>query len=149
MKLRRSVTLLSLILILAACEKTVINRGYVLHSADFSRISVGKDDAQTVFEKVGSPTIRSSIISEKGGYSWYYISKKTEKNGFLDPKVLSQKTIIVSFDSNDIVKSVTESTYEKDINIVNDRTKTDGKDAGILGETFGGLGKYMKRYKDK
>ena len=136
-------------MLFSACEKTVVNRGYVLNVADFSKISVGKDNAKTVFEKVGSPTIRSSVTSDTGGYSWYYISKKTEKNGFLDPKVVGQKTMIVSFDKNDIVRSVTESTYEKDIDIVNDKTKTGGKDAGILGETFGGLGKYMKRYKDK
>lgn len=149
MKLGCVLSLLGFILFLSGCEKTVINRGYVLNAENFLKISIGKDNAQTVFEKVGSPTIRSSVMSDTGGYSWYYISKKTEKNGFWDPKVIDQRTIIVSFDSNDIVKSVTESTYEKDINIVADKTKTDGKDAGILGETFGGLGKYMKRYKDK
>lgn len=139
----------SCVMFITACEKTVVNRGYILNSVDFSKISIGKDDAQSVFEKVGSPTIRSSIVSENGGYNWYYVSKRTEKNGFLDPKVVSQKTIVVSFDANNVVTSVSESDYEKDIEIVNDKTKTAGKDAGILGETFGGLGKYMKRYKDK
>ncbi len=149
MKLSCALFFVFSIMFFSACEKTVVNRGYVLNPKDFLKISIGKDNAQTVFEKVGSPTIRSSVISDTDGYNWYYISKKTEKSGFLDPKVVNQKTMIISFDANDIVRSVTESAYEKDIAIVSDKTKTDGKDAGILGETFGGLGKYMKRYKDK
>lgn len=149
MKLNCALSFVFCLMFFSACEKTVVNRGYVLNTSDFQKISIGKDDAQTVFERVGSPTIRSSIVSEMGGYSWYYISKRTEKNGFLDPKIVNQRTIVISFDSHDIVRDITESTYEKDINIVNDKTKTEGKDAGILGETFGGLGKYMKRYKDK
>ena len=142
--------LLSLsVFFLASCEKVVVNRGYVIETADFAKISVGHDDAQSVFDKVGSPTIRSSVIGASGEYRWYYVSKKMEKAGFLDPKAIDQKTIIVTFDSNDVVKSVDESSYEKDIQVIGEKTKTEGKDAGILGETFGGLGKYMKRYKSR
>lgn len=129
-----------------ACEKTVVTRGYALDFSDFSKIIVHKDDAQTVFEKLGSPTIRSSVENEKGGYSWYYVYKRTEKNGFLDPKVLEHKTMVVSFDSAGIVSSVKESTYEKEIDLFKEQTATAGKGSGILGETFGGLGKYRKRY---
>lgn len=136
-------------MLFTACEKTVVNRGYSVESADFSKISIGKDDAQAVFEKVGSPTIRSSVEGVNGEYSWYYVSKKTEKNGFLDPKVIDQKNIIVSFDQNGIVKSIKESSYEQQVSVVSEQTKTGGKDAGIVGETFGGLGKYMKRYSKK
>ncbi len=134
------------LLFTTACEKTVVTRGYALDFSDFSKIIVGKDDAQAVFEKVGSPTIRSSVENEKGGYSWYYAYKRTEKNGFLDPKVLEQKTIAVNFDSQGIVRSITESTGEKEIALVKEKTETAGKNAGIFGETFGGLGKYRKRY---
>ena len=129
-----------------ACEKTVMTRGYALDFSDFSTIKVGKDDAQDVFEKVGSPTIRSSVENEHGGYSWYYVYKRTEKNGFLDPKVLDQKTVVVTFDSKGIVSSVKESSYEKRIDLVKEETKTEGKGTGILSETFGGLGKYRKNY---
>lgn len=150
--MRRACALLfSLVAVLfeTGCEKTVVNRGYAMDSADFSKILIGKDDAQAVFDKVGSPTISSSVEDEKGGYSWYYVSKKTEKNGFLDPKVIDQETMIVSFDSNGVVRSINKSTYEKNIKIVRDQTKAGGKGAGIIGETFDGLGKYMKRYSGK
>ena len=138
--------LISSVFVFSACEKTIINHGYVIESADFKKITVGKDNANSVYALFGSPTMRSSVISKDGSYNWYYVSKMTEKNGFLDPVVISQKTVIVKFDKNATVMSVTESSYEKSINTVSEKTKTEGKTAGVIGETFGGLGKYMKRY---
>ncbi|MDR1476044.1 MAG: outer membrane protein assembly factor BamE [Holosporales bacterium] len=135
--------------VVSACETVVVNRGYTIESADFSKIAVGKDTAEAVFMKFGSPTLRSSVVAHNGDYSWYYVSKRMEKNGFLDPKIVDQRTIVVTFRSDNVVRSVRESTYEKPISVVNEKTKTEGKTAGIVGETFGGLGKYMKRYLDK
>lgn len=144
-----SASFIAIMLLLTSCETTVINRGYVVESADFSKIKVGKDDARVVFTMLGSPTIRSTVKDENGNFRWYYVYKKTEKTSFLDPKIVDHKTMIVTFNSNAIVVSVTESTYEKSIAIVTDKTKTEGKTGGIASETFGGLGKYMKRYTDK
>jgi outer membrane protein assembly factor BamE (lipoprotein component of BamABCDE complex) len=127
----------------------VINRGYTLQLADFSKIVVGKDTAESVFKGFGSPTIRSTVQGKNGEYSWYYVSKKMEKNGFLDPKVVDQKTIIVTFSADGVVRSVKESTYERPISVVKEKTKTEGKTLGVISETFGGLGKYSKRYLDK
>ena len=141
-----SVSFLVAMLAVSACETTVINRGYVLETADFSKIKVGKDDARAVFGSFGSPTMRSSIKEADGGFSWYYVSKRTEKVSFLDPKVIDQKTMIVSFDKAGIVKSVKETTYEKPVSTVSEKTKTEGSTGGVLSETFGGLGKYLKPY---
>jgi outer membrane protein assembly factor BamE (lipoprotein component of BamABCDE complex) len=134
---------------LTSCEKVVINRGYTLQLADFSKIVVGKDTAESVFRAFGSPTMRSTVKRQNGEFSWYYVSKRLEKNGFLDPKVVDQKTIIVTFGSDGTVRSVKESTYEKPVSIVSEKTKTEGKTGGVISETFGGLGKYSKRYLDK
>lgn len=148
MKMVRA-SLLVVLLAVSACETTVINRGYVVETADFSKIVVGKDDAQAVFDKLGSPTIRSSVRQNNGDYSWYYVSKRTEKYSFMDPKVVDQKTMVITFGDKGLVKSIKESTYEKPISTVSDTTKTEGKTAGVMSETFGGLGKYLKKYTDK
>jgi outer membrane protein assembly factor BamE (lipoprotein component of BamABCDE complex) len=136
-------------MVVTACETVVINRGYVMETADFSKITAGKDDARKVFELFGSPTMRSTISGDHGEYSWYYVSKKMEKKGFLDPKVVDYKTVVVTFKSGGIVKSVSTSSYEKSVSIVKEKTRTEGKTSGFVGETFGGLGKYMNRYTDK
>ncbi|MDR0942375.1 MAG: outer membrane protein assembly factor BamE [Holosporales bacterium] len=146
---RRNITVVIMILCVSACEKITMNRGYVIEPAAFSKILVGKDDEQTVFEKLGSPTIRSSIIADDGSYNWYYVSKRTEKNGFLDPKVVDQKTVIVSFNKNGVVKAVSKGAEEQSIKTVSDKTETQGKNAGVWGEVFSGLGKYRKAYSDK
>jgi outer membrane protein assembly factor BamE (lipoprotein component of BamABCDE complex) len=144
------VLLLILSLFICSCEKAIINRGYLTETADFSKITVGKDDAQFVFRNFGSPTIRSTIADPNNGYSWYYISKRIEKTGPLDPKILEQKTIRITFDTNNIVTAVKETKYEEqNIKTVDETTKTKGKTKGIVGETFGGLGKYLKRYTEK
>lgn len=133
----------------SACEKNVINRGVVFDSVDYKKVIVGKDDAVSVFNKIGSPTFRSSVSSENGEYSWYYVSKRTEKNGFLDPKIVDQNTVIITFSKSNKVISVNTSSVDKEIKSVKDTTKTAGKTAGVFGETFGGLGKYLKPYMDK
>jgi outer membrane protein assembly factor BamE (lipoprotein component of BamABCDE complex) len=133
----------------AGCEQTVINRGYIMESVDFKQIKVGHDTAASVYQRFGSPTMRSSFSSKTNEFSWYYVHKRLEKNGFLDPKVVDHKMIIVTFDPNMVVKSVKSSTYEKPVQTVSGRTETKGQTKGIFGETFGGLGKYRERYKDK
>ena len=66
----------------------------------------------------------------------------------MDPKVVDQKTIEISFDANGIVSAVKERSGENKIEIVKDVTETSGKGTGITNEIFGGLGKYRKRYQD-
>jgi outer membrane protein assembly factor BamE (lipoprotein component of BamABCDE complex) len=141
--------IVGIVLCVAACEKVVVNRGYVIEKAAFDKVVVGVDDEQSVFDKLGAPTARSSIIDEGGGYSWYYVAKRTEKNGFLDPKVVEQKTMVIRFDGNGIVRIVRRAEAEKKIKTVDEKTKTAGKGAGVFGETFGGLGKYRDAYSDK
>ncbi|MDR2074797.1 MAG: outer membrane protein assembly factor BamE [Holosporales bacterium] len=132
----------------SACEKTVINHGYAVKREHFKKITVGKDDARAVYLTFGAPTMRSSVVSEDGSHSWYYVSKRTEKTSFLTPVVIDQVTVIVTFDRNGIVKSVKESSYEKTISTVSEKTETKGKTRGAIRETFGGLGKYMSRFTD-
>ena len=129
-----------------ACEKTVYMHGYAMDFSDFKKIKVGQDNAQAVMEKVGSPTICSSFEDKRGGYRWFYVSKRVEKNGFLGAKVLDQKTVVVSFNANDVVTSVNEKVGERNIDIVKEETATTGKGTGVVNELFGGLGKYRKQY---
>ncbi len=143
-----AVTITVLMLALSACETTVINRGYVIESADFKKIQPGVSDAKFVYQNFGSPTIRSTLRDDSGCYSWYYVYKRTEKTSFWDPKVVDQKTMIVTFDANGLVKNVKESTYERPLSTISEKTKTEGKTGGV-GEAFSGLGKYLKPYTQK
>ena len=146
MKFSLVASLVALLGCMTACEKTIYTRGCAMDFSDFKKIIIGRDDAQAVIEKVGSPAISSSIEDERGGYDWFYVSKRVEKNGFLDAKVLDQKMVIVSFNSHDVVTSIKESTEERHVEFVKEQTETSGKGTGVTSEIFGGLGKYRKRY---
>jgi outer membrane protein assembly factor BamE (lipoprotein component of BamABCDE complex) len=116
---------------------------------EFNKVRIGRDNAQQVFELLGSPTVRSTVVGEDGTYSWYYVSKKAEKNGFMEPKVVEQETMIITFNANDIVKSVSRGTGEQLVTTVKEQTKTGGKTGGIVSEALGGLGKYRKQFEEK
>jgi outer membrane protein assembly factor BamE (lipoprotein component of BamABCDE complex) len=132
----------------SACEKTVINHGYAVKREHFKKITAGKDNAGVIYKVFGAPTMRSSVVASDGSYSWYYVSKMTEKTSFLMPVVVDQVTVVVTFDKKGIVKSVRESSYEKPISTVSEKTETKGKTQGAFKETFGGLGKYMNRFSE-
>jgi outer membrane protein assembly factor BamE (lipoprotein component of BamABCDE complex) len=92
--------------------------------------------------------MRSSANGENGEYAWYYVYKKAEKNGLGGQKTVEQKVIAVTFGSGGVVRSVKECAGGTSVDTVSEKTKTSGKTKGVLGETFGGLGKYMKRYSE-
>lgn len=143
----RTLHVLGLLLFVSGCEKVVINRGYDVNTADFSTIKIGTDTAKSVFAKLGSPTLRSSVLDENGGYRWFYSAKQMTKLGFMNPKTVRAKTYIITFNSSDIVKSVEQSSYENPVVIERDTVpaKT-GKTKGIVKEVFGGMGKYLDAY---
>jgi outer membrane protein assembly factor BamE (lipoprotein component of BamABCDE complex) len=125
-----------------------MSRGYVGEFSNFDKIVVGKDRERDVFERVGSPTASSSLSTGDGSYRWFYVAKKTEKNGFLDHKTIDQQTVVIVFSSDGVVRSVSRLTKGQEVDIVSESTESGGKTAGILGETFGGLGKYRDRFED-
>ena len=132
---------------LTGCSNnTVINRGYDVATVDFSQIKPGKDTIQDVWDKLGSPTIRSSVMHPNGDYCWYYSSKNLTKSGFLKPTLRSKQLWIITFNKNNIVKSIKLSNSENPVHMVADTSKSGGKTKGIIKETFGGIGKYIHKY---
>lgn len=127
-------------------NNTVINRGYDVATVDFSQIKPGTDTIQDVWDKFGSPTIRSSVIQPNGDYCWYYSSKNLTKSGFLKPTLQSKQLWIITFNKNNIVKSIKLSNNENPVHMVSDTSKSGGKTKGVINETFGGIGKYMHKY---
>ena len=131
---------------LSGCNNTVINRGYDVATVDFNKIIPGKDTIQDVFDKFGSPTVRSSVMQPNGDYCWYYSSKHLTKSGFLKPTLHSKQLWIITFGKNSVVKSVKLSNSEVPVSMISDSSKSGGKTKGVVKETFGGIGKYIHKY---
>jgi len=133
--------------LITGCEKTVINRGYDVEVADFSSIKVGADTVETVALKLGSPTVRSSVLQPNGDYRWYYSAENMTKFGFMKPRTTRNVSCVITFNSSDIVKSVEKSSFRKHIVMNKDTIPTrSGKTRGVFKETFGGMGKYIDKY---
>lgn len=140
------IVLLIVTCLLSGCNQTVINRGYDVATVDFKSIQPGKDTLETVFDKFGSPTIRSSVIHSNGDYCWYYSSKNMKKIGFLKPTIQNKQLWIITFNKNHIVKSVELSNNEYPIHIVSETSKSGGKTKGIRKELLGSAGRYIHQF---
>ena len=135
------------ILVITGCEQSVINQGYDIETADFEDIKPGIDNVTTVFQKLGSPTTRSTFGHSTGNFCWYYAAKHMKKFGFMNPKLISQQTYVITFSKEGKVVSINKTSYEKNIKTVKETTKAKGKNRGFLKETFGGMGKNIERFK--
>ena len=134
----------------SGCERAVINRGYDVDIAKFNQVNVGQDTATDVFNRLGSPTVRSSVLHANGDYCWIYSAKQQTKFGFINPKTVRVINYVITFNSSDIVKSIDKNSYEKPVTLARDTMKSEsGKTKGVLKETFGGMGKYLDMYDKK
>ncbi len=139
-------TVVSLVVV-SACEKTVINRGYSINEEDFNSIKIGTDTVHNVFAKLGSPTLRSSVLDKTGGYRWFYSGKQMTKFGFTEPKTVRTDTYVITFNSSDVVTSVNRISEETAIPVEMDTvTDKSGKTKGAINELFGGMGRYIDAY---
>ena len=72
-----------------------------------SLLQVGKDNKETVSKILGQPTFRGAL----GDNSFYYVGTVNSKIAFLDPSVVEQYVLELSFDKNKL-KNI--FIYDKD-----------------------------------
>ena len=138
-------TALIVLLTLSGCVKEYYNHGYSFDSDSISSIAVGKSSYDDVIDALGSPTSESTY----GVKTVYYISNKTEKTAFLDPKVVEQRVLEINFDSKGIASNINEySTADRNkIDFASDETSIEGNRVILLEQILGNVGKYNKKQK--
>jgi outer membrane protein assembly factor BamE (lipoprotein component of BamABCDE complex) len=128
-------------LALTACT-SLNKRGKDIDAIEINNIKILETNKDQVLEKLGSPTI-------SGDYSnrWYYVSRLMKTNILNQSKTLSQKILIIDFNSRDIVSDVKflEEQNIKNINIVKDKTTIQGTDKHALVQYINNLGKFGKK----
>src|SRR5262249_55941906 len=72
---------------------------------------------------------------------WYYISKKTEQEAFLDPTVLDQEVLEIKFDDTGVVKDMRLYGIEdgKEIDPVSRATPTGGQELTFMQQLLGNI----------
>jgi outer membrane protein assembly factor BamE (lipoprotein component of BamABCDE complex) len=76
--------------------------------------------------------------------TWYYISKRTKTVSFLDPEILDQEVLQITFDNAGLVSDMRIYGLENARTITPDPniTPTSGKELTILQQIMGNIGRF-------
>lgn len=126
---------------LIACTPIAANRGNFLDDYQIKEVLPGVDTKDDVVRKIGSPT----TVSPFNDKVWFYLGQKVEKKGVLDPRVVSERIVEVTFAEDGLVKSIQErKDGRRDVPLVERETPTSGNDYTFIQQVLGNLGKYNK-----
>lgn len=130
------------LLLLQGCAKEYYNHGYGFQQNNIEVIKVGISTYDEVINELGSPTSESNF----GKKTIYYISNKTEKIAFLNPKIIEQRVLSIAFDSNRIVSDIYEYTIDDSNNVTfsEKRTEIKGNTLTPIEQIMNNVGKFNK-----
>ena len=130
-----------LLLALSACTPTEAVRGNLLQNYQLAEVKVGVDTQSDVTHKLGSPTTIAPFDSN----TWYYMGQRTSKRGILDPKILEERVVTVTFSSSGVVQMVKDDRPKRlDFPYDHSKTPTSGNDVTVMQQMIGNLGKFNK-----
>src|SRR6185369_4173794 len=131
---------LAVALTAAGCTPRIDQRGNKPDEEQVVQINPGVDDKNRVAELIGTP----STISTFDDRTWYYISKRTETTAFLDPELIDQEVLAITFDETGIVQNMRIYGPEdgRTIAYVDRKTPTEGNELTIIQQLLGNLGRF-------
>jgi outer membrane protein assembly factor BamE (lipoprotein component of BamABCDE complex) len=122
----------------AGCSSIVSQRGFIADEVLLQSIQPGVDNRVSVERTLGRP----SFASQFGQPVWYYVGSNTTQKPFTTPRIAQHAVLAVHFDDAGNVISTERSGIEQvaQIDPVNDKTPTLGRERGFLEELFGNIG---------
>ena len=95
-------------------------------------------DKNQVTSKLGQPNFIDPIENKY----YYYFEKRINKNIF-DSRIEKRTMFVFNFEENENVQSFNQYNLnqEQQINFINDKTKNNLIDRGLIEKIFGGIGK--------
>jgi len=133
--------------VLGACSPIIQQEGNVPDPDQVVQINPGVDDKNRVTQLLGSP----STISAFQDHTWYYISRRTEQTAFLDPDVVEQEVLAISFNDQNIVEDMKIYGLQNGRMVaMNDKvTPTFGNNLTLMQQLLGNLGRFNNPDKKK
>jgi len=128
--------------VVSACSPRIATRGNAPEPEALEQIVIGESTKGDVTDLLGSP----SSVAAFDENVWLYISRRTETIAFLEPDVVEQKVVLISFDAANRVDILSEYDLEDGKPVIpTDRiTPTAGKEITILQQLFGNLGRFSE-----
>lgn len=122
---------------LAACSGFTSNyqRGYIFDEASLEQVPPGSTQEQVLIV-LGTP----STVATVSGEVFYYISQKSQRTAFLDPKVTDQRVLAVYFDQERRVERIANYGMKDGMifDFISRTTPTGGQDQSLLRQIFSG-----------
>lgn len=139
---RKGAPLLALVLALstAGCTTERQMRGYLPDKQVTEAITPGIDNRNSVRGLMGNPSVEATF----GEGVWYYISSFNVRKSFFLEKSASRDIMAIHFGERGIVSEVKRYTLAdaRNINPVDDKTPTRGKQLGFFEQIFGNIGRF-------
>jgi outer membrane protein assembly factor BamE (lipoprotein component of BamABCDE complex) len=126
--------------LLAACSPTLETHGHLPDPEIVGSVRIGMSNREQVTAMLGTP----SAISTFDNGSWYYVGSRTSWFAFLEPEILERTVLVIRFDKDGIVRQVERLSKEdgRDVQIVERKTPTRGRELTILEQLIGNLGRF-------
>lgn len=131
---------LSALSLQAACTPTVATRGNMVSEIKLAEIEPQVSTRADVERTWGPPT----TVAPFNDKVWYYIGETTKQQGIFEAEVERRQTIKVAFDDNGTVTEIAaiDPKLAKDIEPVDRKTPTAGKEYTALQQMIGNIGKF-------
>ena len=128
---------------LTACTPMTATRGNMLEDYQLKEVLAGVDGKDDVVRKIGSPTTVSTFDEN----TWYYMGQKTQKKGIMDPKVIDEKIVVVTFAAADgkVLAVKEQKDGREEIPIVQRTTPVSGNDFTFVQQMLGNVGKFNRQ----
>lgn len=130
-----------LVFILAGCAPVAATRGNLVQDYQIERIQENRSSKSEVMRTLGSPTARDPFNDNV----WYYIGQRTEKYGVLDPEVVEERIVRLTFNEGGKLAKISKITPERlQVPYAGDKTPTSGNEVTILQQFLGNIGRFNK-----
>ena len=115
-----------------SCTTNVKKHGYIPSKTDLDTLTIGRDNRQSVTEKIGLPVTKGL----EGSY--YYVRSLFNSPGYKAAELIDRTVVVISFANNDLVKNI--ETFgienEKIIRLDYRVTETELKNNNALQQIF-------------
>ena len=130
------------LLLLAACDPKVAERGKQELAEAAEEITVGETTREEVVELLGTP----SAVGQFGDKAWYFVAQRKEGVAFFAPEVVDSRVLRVSF-KGDLVadKRQYDSNDARQVSFSDRETPTEGQEYGFIEQLIGNIGKFNKQ----
>ena len=126
--------------LLTACSPTLNNHGNIPDAEVVKSIRIGKSNRDQIQAMLGTPSAMATFDKE----SWYYVGSKTSQIAFWEADLLERKVLVIRFDKEGVVQQVENLGKQdgRDVQIVDRKTPTRGKELTVLEQLLGNIGKF-------